>query len=59
MKFTRESLRNLIVEEIGGLLNEATPKLSGEDEEWLRANAKKGVANIEQHGAGGVCSRFG
>ena len=49
MKFTRESLRNLIVEEIGGLLSEATPKMSREDEEWLRANAKKGVANIEQH----------
>jgi len=48
MKFSKESLRDLIVEEIGSFLNEATPKLSREEEEALRANAKKGLKKLHQ-----------
>ena len=48
MKFSKESLRDLIVEEIGSFLNEATPKYSREEEEWLRANAKKGLKKLHQ-----------
>ena len=46
MKFSKESLRDLIVEEIGAFLNEATPKLSREEEEALRASAKKGLQKL-------------
>lgn len=48
MKFTKESLRDLIVEEMGAFLNEATPKLSREEEEALRASAKKGLKGLHQ-----------
>jgi len=48
MKFSKENLRDLIVEEIGAFLNEATPKYSREEEEWLRANAKKGLKKLHQ-----------
>lgn len=46
MKFTKESLRGLIIEEIEAAYNEA---LSRDEEERLRAGAGKGLEKIMKH----------